>query len=338
MAQGRGNQTGGWVRKRGQGHAKCRRLEGIIKHQQYEIDRLRKTLEQMPSAVTLHPQPHRSSRLPLQPTDSRHSAFPQLGACNTVTELLNATVHSGREAVRQRRISAGFHSNPVDTDVLLFNYTDGSAGNFVGQPSAVQLRRHILDGFLSEQSAQFRRECRGLVVHRSGGVLARPLHKFFTLDQLLEVNSMELSGREIELVTRKLDGQMVYGIMVGGFVQFWTRSGDTTVGQEAGRAVLTAAGDYPGFVRHVSSQQCTATFEYVGKRSHKKAFDGHMPRLVLLAVRYNNSGVYWRYPEMLDSAQKFGVEVVERLQCIWSSLAFTTSWHRLETGTTAREW
>ena len=56
------------------------------------------------------------------------------------------------------------------------------------------------------------------------------------------------------LVTRKLDGQMVYGLLVGRQVQFWTRAGPTEVGQEAYQSTLASGADFAGFVEHVVSQ------------------------------------------------------------------------------------
>jgi len=278
-----------------------------------------------------------------------------------VEYLRLAVSDSGREQVRQQRISAGFHVHLIDEGMHLFNYSDNSAGNFLSRPvrfsdvdeltrsevrefameheRRVRLRdRHSgrqfdtaailegvrvrlgyrhLDGIFEEMQyaskARMRREYRGLVVHSSGAIMARPLHKFFSVDQVPETEMRQLEHKQIELITRKLDGQMVYGVVVAGEVQFWTRSGPTEVGIEAYRVALADAADFLGLVIYASGQQCTAVFEYIGRRSLKKAFEGHMPRLVLLAVRHHNSGIYWGYTDMLNVARRFGVDVVERL-------------------------
>jgi hypothetical protein len=250
-----------------------------------------------------------------QPWDSlRFHGFPLLGDASTLQSLRSAVSDSGREPVRQQRISAGFYAQLIDEDAYLFNYTDNSASNFLGRGDVVR-RGHDLpvgEVLRAEDKARFRREYRGLVVHRSGAVLARPMHKFFSIDQVHESHTYTVNDLEIESVTVKLDGQMVYGVTISNEVQFWTRSGPTEVGIEAYRVALCDAADYLGFVRFVSSQQCTAVFEFIGRRSLKKAFEGHHNRLVLLAVRHHSSGIYWRYAEMEHIARRFGVEVVER--------------------------
>lgn len=189
--------------------------------------------------------------------------------------------------------------------------------------------------YRSERHALLRRECRGLVVHRSGGVLARPLHKFFLLDQIPETNAHQLELKDIACVTKKLDGQMVYGLLVGGAVEFWTRSGPTEVGSEARRVALSSSADYLGFVELICSWECTPVFEYVGKRSHKKAFEGNFSRLILLAVRFSNGGAYWEHHAMQDAAGRFGVPVVQRLPYlehvgIYDILARVRMWHNSE--------
>ncbi len=50
------------------------------------------------------------------------------------------------------------------------------------------------------------------------------MHRFFLVDQVDATVASELQDDSIELVTRKLYGQMVYGVVVAGTVQFWTRA------------------------------------------------------------------------------------------------------------------
>jgi hypothetical protein len=141
------------------------------------------------------------------------------------------------------------------------------------------------------------------------------MHKFFSLGQLPETNLDRLVCKPIELVVRKLDGQMVSGVLVGDEVQFWSRAGPTQVGMDALRAAENCTeSDYAGFVRYAATLQSTPCFEFVGKCSHIKAFEGNMPRVVLLACRFHTSGDYWEYRDMERVAGCFGVPVVERLQ------------------------
>ena len=60
-----------------------------------------------------------------------------------------------------------------------------------------------------------RRECRGLVVG-PGGVVARPLHKFFSPGQVRDQQMKELWEQQVVEATVKRDGQMVFGVLVEG--------------------------------------------------------------------------------------------------------------------------
>jgi hypothetical protein len=73
-------------------------------------------------------------------------------------------------ANRTRRIAIAFKIAPVTQDIFICNYTDSSALNFCTS------QRDRTD---DQWKAALRRECRGLVVHRTGAVLVRPLHSFF---------------------------------------------------------------------------------------------------------------------------------------------------------------
>ena len=204
---------------------------------------------------------------------------------------------------RQRNIRTAFYLRRLDNDTLLMNYSDSNSRNFVG-----------------DHAAAMRREYRGLVIgvdaHARSKVVARPLHKFFTLNQLPEVELQRCSDRDIESVTLKLDGQMVYGIVQGGGVQLWTRSGPTELGVRALAACHELPGDYSGFIKKVTEGGATPVFEYVGRQSHQKA-SLHEPRhadVVLLAIRANVLGCYWSYDEMAEWAAVFRVPVVRRLR------------------------
>jgi hypothetical protein len=221
-----------------------------------------------------------------------------------VVDLQHAIAFPDVRSNRTRRIQDAFKVVPVGTDALQFNYTDSFALNFTAdrrnRPSALR-------------QAALRRECRGLVVHRDGAVLVRPFHRFFSIGQTIATQIGRLAGTRSGVVTRKLDGQMVCGVVVGGMVQLWSRAGPTKTGVEAFRVTIAAQADYSGFVKFASEQQSTPIFEYVGKRSHKKAYEGGFHRIILLAVRFHSSGEYWLDEEMRSVAAGFGVPVVQRL-------------------------
>ena len=95
-----------------------------------------------------------------------------------------------------------------------------------------------------------------------------------------------------------------------GKVQFWTRAGPTAVGMDAYRVAVASKGDYWGFVQWISAKQATPVFEFVGRQSRKKAFEGNLPRLVLLAVRMHDTGGYWEQDRMQQVGERDRKSVV----------------------------
>ena len=245
----------------------------------------------------------------VEPPQHRDShAFPNLEGSNIVDTIRSAIASPDVGRNRARRIAAAFTITPITPDqpnIVICNYTDSSSLNFVANRA---------DRPFARSQAELRRECRGLVLQRSGGVLVRPFHRFFAIGQTpsMRLENLDQIGVAVT-VTRKLDGQMVVGVVVDGMAQFWTKGGPTETGVEAFRVAMTCQADYSGLIEYAAAHQSTPMFEYTGRRSHKKAFEGSVHRVVLLAVRFNSSGDYWTDDEMRNIAGGFGVPAVQRL-------------------------
>ena len=67
------------------------------------------------------------------------------------------------------------------------------------------------------------------MVRTSGEVIAMGLHKFFNLGQLKENKLKEMAKVGVLEVLEKLNGQMIMGVVVGDFVEYWSRKGKTPV-------------------------------------------------------------------------------------------------------------
>ena len=111
---------------------------------------------------------------------------------------------------------------------------------------------------------------------------------------------------------------MVYGIVQGGVVQLWTRSGPTELGVRALATCQELPGDYSGFIRKVTKGGATPVFEYIGRQSHQKAslYEQKHADVVLLAIRSNAMGCYWTYDQMADWAAVFRIQVVQRMDTL----------------------
>ena len=78
------------------------------------------------------------------------------------------------------------------------------------------------------RDVQMRRECRGIVLDEQG-VVARPVHKFFSVGQVQDYDPVRMAEVRVTEATEKLDGAMVFGVVKCDVVELWTRGGRTKV-------------------------------------------------------------------------------------------------------------
>jgi hypothetical protein len=221
-----------------------------------------------------------------------------------VPDLLSALTDRSLGPKRQIQIAAAFHSSRIDDGLSLLNYRENNSHNFLPNSNLTDTESH--------NKANARREFSRLVVCDNGEVHLRPLHKFFCLGQIPEVSLQQLQGKQISLVTKKLDGQMVSGVMIQGGFQLWTRAGPTGVGMQAHRVATDHSGDYSGLIQLAMMNRHTAVFEFTGKQSHLKANEGNVPVVTLLAIRHHETGDYLSYEVMSKLARFFRVPLVQR--------------------------
>ena len=158
------------------------------------------------------------------------------------------------------------------------------------------------------------RECRGLIFDKSGRVLSRPFHKFFNQGER-EETSMEnilnmLSVPHIFL--EKLDGSMIRPIWYeNGDVRLATKMGVTDTALQAEKWFFNNGHqNYVTFMRHMREDGATPIFEFCS-RQNKIVIDYPKPRLVLTAIRTDETGHYWPYVYMVEHAEKRGLDYVK---------------------------
>ena len=93
-----------------------------------------------------------------------------------VGRMREAIHRPGADTRTERRIADSLRVTPVGATAPLYNHTDSSTANFL-------VGRWVESGRVQRDRAALRRECGGLVLHRDGAVLVRPLHRFFSLGQ-----------------------------------------------------------------------------------------------------------------------------------------------------------
>jgi hypothetical protein len=172
-------------------------------------------------------------------------------------------------------------------------------------------QRDRQDGQNDSRLVELRRESRGLVVDEAGEVQVRPVQKFYSVCQLRGAERESLGKAEVMVVTEKIDGEMMCGVVREGQVELWSRGGWTEQARSATRWAHDNRMGILALVAAVWQLGGTATFEYVGRQSRVKVRYVETD-LVLVAVRSKASGVWWRYDELKQLGQQHEVTVVRR--------------------------
>lgn len=187
--------------------------------------------------------------------------------------------------------------------MVLYDY---NSGDKVGAVAA----RNARDDKERRRMEVLLTECRGLVLQSGmGEVISRPVQRFY------RVNELNSRGAELAIagvVTEKLDGQMLCGVVVQGHVELWSRSGWT----ELGRAATRVGVEHPGLlslIEEVWDRGGSATFEYIGRQSRVKVrYDS--TDFVLVAVRDRRTGRWWEYHELQCLTGQHEIRLVRRLE------------------------
>lgn len=184
-------------------------------------------------------------------------------------------------------------------DHVIFNYVvqfdDAFPEPFTGDP-VVDRRRAVL------------RECRGLTFHKDGRILARKFHKFFGLDAKPETQSHGIDWTRDHLVLDKLDGSLITPILIDGSIRMATKMGFTEIAAYAD-AFAAENENVLSFSREQIEAGHTLMFEFCS-RKNKVVIDHPIDRLILTAIRDNQTGLYLSHDLMRDAADRWGVEVV----------------------------
>mgnify|MGYP003342702767 CR=1 FL=1 len=143
------------------------------------------------------------------------------------------------------------------------------------------------------------RELRGLIFDRDGRVASRRLHKFFNLGEREDVAQIDVSKPHV--VLEKLDGSMITPFMVDGVLRWGTKMGLTEVADQVEKFIefdAVRASNYKRLALAMIEQDCTPIFEWCS-RKQRIVIDYPEDRLVLIAVRDNETGEYVSFDRLL---------------------------------------
>ena len=173
--------------------------------------------------------------------------------------------------------------------------------------------------------AAIRRECRGLLFHKDGKIMARRLHKFFNVNERDETQFGVIDFTQPHVILEKLDGSMITPVIVGstdglgGYFRWGTKMGLTDVGMGAEEFVARHP-HYAEFALYIVSLGLTPIFEWCS-RKQRIVIDYPQDRLVLLALRHTVTGEYKSYNNMCALAHQFGIDYVKAYDGTAKSMA-----------------
>jgi len=153
-----------------------------------------------------------------------------------------------------------------------------------------------------------RRECRGLVFDDSGRLIARPYHKFFNVNEREET---DLSVVDLGLghsILEKLDGSMVFPVVINGALRLHTKSGISETALRA-EVFLARRPTYVEFMLELDREGRTAIFEWCS-RQDPIVIDYPVDRMVLTAIREKTTGHYVGIQTLRSVADRWGIPVV----------------------------
>ena len=157
------------------------------------------------------------------------------------------------------------------------------------------------------------RECRGLIFDsESGKLLSRPYHKFFNVGEKPETHPNRIDLTQPHVILEKLDGSMIRPIPVpgSGLYEFrlGSKMGVTDVAMNA-EVWMANRPNYVRFVKTCLEHNITPIFEWCS-RKNRIVVDYPEDRLVLTAMRQNNSGWYLPYQALKSSAREDNIDLV----------------------------
>jgi RNA ligase len=157
--------------------------------------------------------------------------------------------------------------------------------------------------------AAIRRECRGLLFHKDGTIMARRLHKFFNVNERDETQFGIIDFTQPHVILEKLDGSMITPVVTDAGIRWGTKMGLTDVGMGAELFVANHP-NYAEFAELYIERGKTPIFEWCS-RKQRIVIDYPEDRLVLIAIRNNETGEYASYKQLQTYAKAYNIDIVK---------------------------
>jgi len=157
--------------------------------------------------------------------------------------------------------------------------------------------------------AAIRRECRGLLFYKDGTIMARRLHKFFNVNERDETQFALINFSQPHVILEKLDGSMITPVVTDAGIRWGTKMGITDVGMGA-ELFVAHHPNYAEFAELYIERGKTPIFEWCS-RKQRIVIDYPEDRLVLIAIRNNETGEYASYKQLQTYAESYNIDIVK---------------------------
>ena len=206
---------------------------------------------------------------------------------------------------------------------------DANPNFYIGEREGYVVANYLVAGKdthppVTDRRTAIMRELRGLIFDTEGNIMSRRLHKFFNMGEREDVCMIDVSRHHV--VLEKLDGSMITPLLIGTELRWATKMGFTDVSAQAEKFVSKSLIPYGQFVLNVMEQDCTPIFEWCS-RSQRIVIDYPDDRLVLIAVRDNQTGEYTSFDRLCSD---FGIPMVQTMEPISDLDAFTSELRKRE--------
>lgn len=159
----------------------------------------------------------------------------------------------------------------------------------------------------------YSREARGVVFDAAGKVIARPLHKFFNVNERPETQVAAIDWSKVRRVMLKRDGSMIHTVAFPedgrNFTLKSKKSFESDVAKQSKKWMLTRE-NYIKFCSDMTAADRTAIFEWTSPTA-RIVVGYKQDEMQLLHVRENSTGIYLNQMELEALCAKYDIPLVE---------------------------
>ena len=159
----------------------------------------------------------------------------------------------------------------------------------------------------------YSREARGVVFDATGKVIARPLHKFFNVNERPETQVAAIDWSKVRRVMLKRDGSMIHTVAFPedgrNFTVKSKKSFESDVAKQSKKFLLQRE-NYIKFCTDMTNAGRTAIFEWTSPTA-RIVVGYKQEELQLLHVRENHTGIYLTQSELERLSAQYDIPMVD---------------------------